>query len=32
MALMHRVDCKKILVSNIKLCNILIRILADLQV
>ena len=28
LALMHRVDCKRILTSNIKLCNILMRILA----
>lgn len=29
---MHRVDCKRILESNINLCNILMRILATLQV
>lgn len=31
-ALMHRLHCKEILTSNINLCNVLMRILANLQV
>ena len=31
-AITHRLGCKQILVSNIKLCNVLMRILANLQV
>lgn len=31
-AIQHRLGCKEILTSNIKLCNVLMRILANLQV
>ena len=31
-AIMHRLNCKEILTSNINLCNVLMRILANLQV